>query len=426
MRWLTGAFVVLVALPACADETAEELGPYVAGLKSPYVQQRIECAQRLRAMGEKAAPAIPTLVALLADANRTGHPEWAMVSVCPGNEAVKALVAIGPAAARPLVAALGSPDPLVRRRAAEALHDIGEARPSAPLAPAVGPLERLLRGDPVVDVRAAAARALGVLRAIDPLAAALKDADPTVRALAAHAMIVRDARAIPPLMEALDDRDARVRGEAVDSAGFVAGATGDRRAVPALIERLADKEPWIRTRAAEALGRARDPRAIEPLIRARHGTHAGGAGTSALMALEAYGEPWARARLIEIVKAGDEDLGPTAAEVLASLGEKAAVEPLLAALAGKPYPDRSKVVNALARLGEARDPRLMETMLRILKEGPWPEREQAAFGLGRIGDRRAIGPLMAALKDPSPWVRTRAAYALQAITGEDFTGGEQP
>ena len=42
-------------------------------------------------------------------------------------------------------------------------------------------------------------------------------------------------------------------------------------------------------------------------------------------------------------------------------------------------------------------------------------REQAVFALGQIRDRRAVEPLISALKDPAPDVREQAAFALGQI-----------
>ena len=42
-------------------------------------------------------------------------------------------------------------------------------------------------------------------------------------------------------------------------------------------------------------------------------------------------------------------------------------------------------------------------------------REQAAFGLGQLRDRRAVEPLINALKDQNADVRQQAAFALGQI-----------
>ena len=48
------------------------------------------------------------------------------------------------------------------------------------------------------------------------------------------------------------------------------------------------------------------------------------------------------------------------------------------------------------------------------------DRSRAVYKLGEIGDKRAVEPLIAALKDKDSDVRRRVASALTKITGKDF------
>ena len=64
-------------------------------------------------------------------------------------------------------------------------------------------------------------------------------------------------------------------------------------------------------------------------------------------------------------------------------------------------------------LGDLRDPRAIPILVPLLQDKeigsvvPW--------ALGQIGDRRAVGPLLDALDDPSPSTRVRAIYALETL-----------
>jgi HEAT repeat protein len=217
----------------------------------PVVRGRAACA--LRDLGESAAPAIPSLVALLADGapiDRTACPQqWRRADsdlTTPGELAAAALVAIGARSVDPLLAAVRSSSPTARRHAAWALGALDDPR-------AEQPLVALLR-DAEPRVREQAAWALGALdslAAVTPLTGALKDAAPKVRAQAAWALgAIDDADAVPALIGALRDDEASVRSQAA----WALGAIGDRRALAELLAALKDREPEVRRHAAWAIG----------------------------------------------------------------------------------------------------------------------------------------------------------------------------
>jgi HEAT repeat protein len=61
-------------------------------------------------------------------------------------------------------------------------------------------------------------------------------------------------------------------------------------------------------------------------------------------------------------------------------------------------------------------PKATDLLILALKDDRFLSiRYQAAVALGIRGDRRAIGPLIAALKDPDPHIREKAAEALGRI-----------
>jgi HEAT repeat protein len=120
------------------------------------------------------------------------------------------------------------------------------------------------------DNRSLAAQFLGDLEAKEAAAeiARLLDAtDPLARSRAARALGLLGATdALPRLRELAEvDPVAHVRGNAVTAVGRLAG-TG---AVPFLIDCLTDREWRVRVGAAFALGLIGDPRAREPIRKAR-------------------------------------------------------------------------------------------------------------------------------------------------------------
>ena len=104
--------------------------------------------------------------------------------------------------------------------------------------------------------------------------AELKDEDPRIRQTAAEILgRLKDPRAIGPLIVALVDEASEVREAASEALkSFPGWGKSDEanRVVPELIVVLQDqrKDPEVRKNAAEALGKIKDPRAVEPLITA--------------------------------------------------------------------------------------------------------------------------------------------------------------
>jgi HEAT repeat protein len=197
-------------------------------------------------------------------------------AVRPFIQAFKSQDNFAEIALEPLIEALRNGDRKPDRciRAAEALGKIGE--------PAMEPLIKALRDRRVV-VRRNAAEALGEIgdaRAVDPLVKVLGDRNSDVRTTAAKALgKIGDERAVEPLIKALSDDydDWGVRERAARALGKI----GDERAVEPLIRALLpDKrdganyssaqheEDGVRRAAAGALGEIGDERAVEPLITA--------------------------------------------------------------------------------------------------------------------------------------------------------------
>ena len=82
-----------------------------------------------------------------------------------------------------------------------------------------------------------------------------------------------------------------------------------------------------------------------------------------------------------------------AVDALGQIGDPAAVEPLISALAGK-VPNRLNVAVALGQIG---DPRAIEPLAATFKN--WNEIPEVTLALGQSGDQRAVEPLILMLKD---------------------------
>jgi HEAT repeat protein len=172
--------------------------------------------------------------------------------------AAEALGQLGDArAVEPLIGALGDETVSVRQAAVGALGELDDAR-------AVEPLIGLLHGKDRWSVRDAAVLALGRLgdaRAVEPLIGLLHDEDGSLVQKAVEALTAIGASAVEPLIDALDDKDEYVRGAAVGALR----AIGDVRAVdPELVALRGEVEPLVA--ALESDERSRG--AMEQLVSA--------------------------------------------------------------------------------------------------------------------------------------------------------------
>ena len=70
---------------------------------------------------------------------------------------------------------------------------------------------------------------------------------------------------------------------------------------------------------------------------------------------------------------------------------------------------------AVFALGQIRDRRAVEPLISALKDAVPDVRQQAAFGLGQIRDRSAVDALMVAVKDANKDVREQVVFALGQI-----------
>jgi HEAT repeat protein len=149
-----------------------------------------------------------------------------------------------------------------------------------------------------------------------------------------------------------------------------------------LINSLLDSaDPDIRQYAALLLGRAKDPRAIEPLIHA----------------------------LADL----DKTVREQAMLALSTLG-KTAIEPLSGAMNAPKWETRYRAAEALGKIA---DEKVIKPLIRGLKDERDHVRYMAAKGLREFGDSDAIEPMIILLDDQNNYVRIMVARALGAIGG---------
>jgi HEAT repeat protein len=342
-------------------------------------------AEVLGGLGPDAEPALLNLMDLLDDAD----PETARVAAVAlggiGRPALQsllirlrsknakndlvtvALAKLGKDAVPPLLDALKSDDPTIRRRAALALG--GMESPPKEALPAVLALLREWTDDPEGDAFCVAVSAVG-------LRARRREAPAARRLLAAVANFRGDGGdAIPVVVPLLKDRSPRVRALAAQVLAAMGPAA--RPAAPALRELLADPEPAAANEAAAAL---------------------------LAMNLEHKDD---LPTLVAVVKTErlDDSVRYQVAETIGRLGPDAAdaVPDLLAVLATDKL---SYLPYAISRVGEPALPHVVKAV-RVKSRG----REEQAEVLRYLG-KPGRDALLKLLRDEDEELRRLAAYEL--------------
>jgi HEAT repeat protein len=340
--------------------------------------------------------------------------------------AADALVQIGEAAVAPLVEALNHPRVPVRELAARTLGRIGPA--------ALDVLLTTIKS-PVKQMREAAAEAIGNVkdeRSLPPLLAALRDPDDGVREKAARALANLGKMAVPSLMSLVndpqDDLRRRVRWalerlgcEPMDETYIRPISHGKWHDVsdlqsPALQEihiMLRDADRNARLTAVTSLANIGDERAAPGLAQVLNDPDRQVRETAVQALVKIGGQ--AVEHLVAVLKEGDKELRPRAAQVLGYIVDPRSLGPLVEALADEDAQVRSAAADALAAF---KDRSTVEPLLASLRDPASGVRFSSAGSLWQIGDPRAVDGLIALLKDTEQCNRLRAAQALGDL-GDD-------
>jgi HEAT repeat protein len=188
----------------------------------------------------------------------------------------------------------------------------------------------------------------------------------------------------------------------------------ERRDMAGLTRLLERGEPSMRHRAAVALGDLGDPAALDALLGALAGPDEEGVRWCAAEGLARIGEP-AVPGLVALADHADPDVRWKAIVALGDIGDPCAAPALRSRLADQDRFVRSRAVSALVRLGTP----CLPLMLDALADPDIRVRQGAAAVLGQVGDPAAVDGLLRALHDPAESVRRAAAVALLRINPAD-------
>lgn len=141
-------------------------------------------------------------------------------------------------------------------------------------------------------------------------------------------------------------------------------------------------DPQVRQYAAYLLGKAKNPRAIQPLI--------------------------------EALADFDKSVREQATLALSTIG-KAAIEPLAEAMKEPQWETRYRAAEALGRIA---DEKAVQPLIQGLRDNRDHVRYMAAKGLSDLGDSDAVEPLIILLKDENVYVRLMAVHALSVLGGK--------
>jgi HEAT repeat protein len=157
----------------------------------------------------------------------------------------------------------------------------------------------------------------------------------------------------------------------------------EKQGLEGLVKSLRDStDPQVRQYAAYLLGKAQNPRAIQPLI--------------------------------EALADFDKSVREQATLALSRIG-KAAIEPLAEAMKEPKWETRYRAVEALGKIA---DEKAVKPLIQGLKDNRDHVRYMAVKGLKELGDSDAIEPLVILLKDENRYVRMMAVRALGALGGK--------
>ena len=190
-----------------------------------------------------------------------------------------------------------------------------------------------------------------------------------------------------------------------------------KNAIDQLIDALQHEKWYVRRKISEILGELQDYRVVSSLIKTLKEEKNSYVRETCVESLGKIGEKTTIPFLISLLKDKDPQVRIEASLALGKMKAVRAVSSLCNNLSAKNAGVRWAAVRSLGAIKDAKAAVIpLISLLDEEKEKESNIRDWAAWALGEIGDKRAIKPLINALKkDKSPDVRQEAELALEVI-----------
>jgi HEAT repeat protein len=237
------------------------------------------------------------------------------------------------------LARLRSPDPSLRREAAEALGECEDASAVTAL------VEGLRDESPGVQEAAMASLVrIGGARVVQAVLPLLRQ-DVATRNLAIEILEQVGAAGLDLLIPLATHPDPNLRKFITDTLGKL----GDRRAIPTLLAKLGDRDPNVRASAADALGAMRVEEAVPTLVGMLRDEE--WVVFSVVNALGDIGAAVSVNALLELIRTGSQPLRCAAIDALGRVSEACVcVEPMLALMSSADSDLRDLLVKSVVSL----------------------------------------------------------------------------
>lgn len=315
----------------------------------------------------------------------------------------KALVKIGDFAVRHLVAALASPNDLIRLYSAQCLGELKATE-------AATALEKILQNDSNFAVRRNAAAALGRIAAqssVEPLIKAISDSSWNVRVAATEALgfyknFIEAPDPQKPLSVVQNDEFARLQDKITNT----------------LLASLSDTEARVREAGARILSNFEDRFIEEPLLRLLESSVSDG---EKVIAIKSLGRMRSRPAVPLLEGLMKSDITPDLRkEVVAALGQIGADSSMPLILEAASGADAEVAICAVNAFIDSRNPVVALELSNILGDSREDVRAAAVTALGRAVYLDSRHYLYTALEDSSYMVRRQALISLYNILGEEI------